>query len=136
MVIARLTTSRRREFEGRVVIFHEAAAGDVAQVGPLAADRLGDQVPRAAGDVEHGRMKLDEFHVADFRPRAEADGMPVGRGNFGVGGLTIEPARTARGEHRLLGPDEGFPMIAAPNQRPRQEPSCVKRSMVNVASQI
>src|SRR5579862_3165787 len=38
----------RRQLQGWIVVPHEAIPGYVAKVSTLAADRLGDQVPRTA----------------------------------------------------------------------------------------
>ena len=70
VTIARLTTSRGRQLAARVVLFHEAHAVAVDQPGSLAAHGFGDQAAAAAGDVQHGGMKLHELHVAQFGPGA------------------------------------------------------------------
>ncbi len=67
-------------------------------------------------------MELDEFHVAELGPRAKGDGMPVGRGDLGIGRLAVQPPGPAGGEDRLLGPDERLAVARVPDERPAARP--------------
>lgn len=108
----------RSEFQAVVEIGHEADAADVAEVRAFAADRLGDEVPGTAGDVQHGGVKLHELHVAELRPGPEGNGVAVAGGDGGVGGLAEDLARSAGGQDGLLGPHEGFAVLGIPHQCP------------------
>ena len=52
--------ARRQVFGVRRVGFHKARALAVSQIATFAAGALGDQ---AAGAIDPGRVKLDEFHI-------------------------------------------------------------------------
>ncbi len=100
---------RRRGGRARpvgVVVGHEPVAVAVAEVGPLAAEGLGQQVPRRAGDVEHRRVELHELHVAQLGPRAEGQGVAVAGGDRRVGRLAIELPRAPGRQHDGPGPDQ------------------------------
>ena len=63
-------------------------------------------------------MELDELHIAELGSRAKGDGVPVGRGNLGIGRLAVQPPGPARGKDRLLRPDERLAVARVPDQRP------------------
>ena len=56
---------------------NNAVAVSVAEVGSFASDRLGDQVPGGAGDVEDRRVELHELHVPKLGPGPIGDGVTV-----------------------------------------------------------
>ena len=88
----------------------------VAEVSPFAAQGLGQQVARRAGDVEHGRVELHELHVAQLGPGAVGHGVAVGGGDRRVGRLAVELPRPAGGQHHGPGPDEREPAPPVPDQ--------------------
>ena len=107
----------RGQFAARIVVGHEAVAVAIDQPGAFAARGLADQVPAAAGDVQHRGMELHELHVAQFGAGAIGHGHAVAGGHFGIGRFAIELARPAGGQDRLLGPDHGLAVPAVPDQR-------------------
>ena len=64
----------RRQFRPRVIVEHETMAVSVDQMCAFAAHGFGNQVPAAAGDVQHGRMELHELQVANFGAGTVSDG--------------------------------------------------------------
>ena len=108
----------RSQLELGRIIPHEAIPGAIAQVGPFSADGLGDQVPRAAGDVQHRGMKLHEFHVAQHGPAAKGDGVSVARGDRRIGRLAKNLPRTTGRQDRLLGPDDRLAVLFIPDDCP------------------
>ena len=85
---------------------HEANTVLVAEIGALAADGLTDEIAAGAGHVEDGGVELHELHVAQLGAGAVSSGHAVAGGYGRVGRLAIDHAGAARGENRLLGPDQ------------------------------
>ena len=69
LTMARATRSRDARSPAGSYRVHEALAGLVDEVRPLAAKRLRQQEPRSASDVENRRMELHELEVGDAAPR-------------------------------------------------------------------
>jgi hypothetical protein len=64
------------QFEQRMIALHEALAAVVAQDCALAAQGLGEQKARRAGQRKRGGMELIELHVGQLAPASEARAMP------------------------------------------------------------
>ena len=107
----------RRQLGTGVEVGHEPPAVAVDQVGAGAADRLRDQAPGPAGDVEHGRMELHELHVAELGAGPPGQSEPVAAGSRRIRRFTIELSRAAGGEDRPPRPDERLAMGPVPDQR-------------------
>lgn len=58
------------EFGERMDRGHEAVTGVIEEVRAFATHGFGDQRARCSGDVEGGRVELDELHVLECRPGA------------------------------------------------------------------
>ncbi len=101
------TSSRGASSARRMIIGHEALAESVAQVGALAAQGFGQEMAGRAGDVEHGRVKLHELHVAQLGAGAIGHGMAVGGGDRRVGRLAKELAGAAGRQHDGPRPHQG-----------------------------
>ena len=100
----------------RVVLGHEPVAVLVAEVGALAAQGFGQQMPRRAGHVENRRMELHEFHVAQLDPRAVGHRVAVASGDRRVGRLAVKlPAPPGR-QHNGPRPDQGETPPLVPDQ--------------------
>lgn len=97
----------RGEFEGWVIILHEAVAVAIDEVAAFAADGFGDEGAACAGDVEGRGVELDHLHVLESRAGAVGHGVTIGGRDLGIGGLAEELTRPAAGEDGALGPDEG-----------------------------
>ena len=121
------TTSRGASSRAVVVIRHEAVTAAVDQVRSLATHRFGHQTAAAAGDVQHGRVELDKFHIAQLDPRAIRHRVTVTGGHDGIGGFAIDLPGAARTEDRLFGPNERLAVIRIPRQRSAALPSCTKK---------
>ncbi len=70
-----------------MVARHEGFAGGVSEDGALAADRLGDEEGRRAGQPQGRRVELVELQVRDLRARhrsASAMPSPVATSGFVV----------------------------------------------------
>src|SRR6478735_6411862 len=91
--------------------------GAATEIRPPAADRLRNEMPRTAGDVEHCRVELHEFHVAQLSTRPEGNGVTVGGGDCRIGRLAKNLSGASGGENRLLGPDDRLAVFLVPNQR-------------------
>ncbi len=91
----------RRELGALVVARHEAVAALVAQVGALAAQRLGDEEHRLlALEREPGRMELHELEVADGGAGPVGHGDAVAGGHRRVRRAAVHLAGAARREDR------------------------------------
>ncbi len=99
-----------------MILGHEPVAVLVPQVGPFAAQGLGQEMPRRAGHVEHGRMKLHELHVAQLDPRAVGHRVAIGRGDWWIGRLAVKLPRAAGGQDNGPRPDQGEPAPLVPDQ--------------------
>ena len=101
----------RRQFGARVVLGHEAGAVGQQQDAAFAAHRFGDQEGFGVRVVQAGRVELDEFHVG--HPAAGAPGHrdAVAGGGVGVGGVEIDLAGAAGGQHGMPG-GKGFDLAA------------------------
>ena len=87
------------------VQFHPTAlAGLVDQHGALAAQGLADQRHGIEPDIERGGMELHELHVGQRRAGARRQRQPLADGAQRVGGVGVEAAQPAGGQHdRRLG---------------------------------
>ena len=82
-----------------------------------AADRLGDQAPGAAGDVEHRGVELHELHVAELRTRSPGHRHAVAARTGRVRRLAVELTRAAGGEDRPPCPDDRLAVGGIPDER-------------------
>ena len=96
----------RRELARGVVLEREPLALLVDQPPALAADGLGDQVARGAGDVQRRRVELDELEVAEPGARAERHAETVAGRDLGIGRLAVHAARPSGREDRAPGEHE------------------------------
>jgi hypothetical protein len=96
-----------------VFVEHETDAVLVAQIRSFATHRLTDEITAGAGDVQHGRMKLHEFHVAQLSAGAIGGGHAVAGRHGRIRRLAVDHARAAGSEDDLLGPDEQFAVLLA-----------------------
>ena len=108
----------RSEFCTIVEVGHEAVAIAVDEPGPGAPHGLGDQTPRAAGDVEHRGMKLHELHVTNLGTGPPGEGHAVAAGARRVGRFAINLPDASGGQNRLLGPHECLAVCLVPDERP------------------
>jgi hypothetical protein len=108
----------RRQFAGRIIVSHKAVSVAVDQVRPFAADRFGNQVSRAAGDIQDGGMELHEFHVTHNAAGTHGSGMTIRRCDLRICGFPIQGPCSARAKNCLLGPDECPPVVLIPHQCP------------------
>ncbi len=88
----------RRLFRQRMVFLHEAIHLDVPQIGALTAQRFREQKAGRFLHIHRRGMKLNELHVADFRPRVEGHSHAVSRGGFGIGRVAINLSHTSRSQ--------------------------------------
>ncbi len=86
-----------REALHGMVFLHEGGAVFQFQNRPLAANRFADQKGFCVGVVKTGRVKLDELHVGDLRPRPVGHGNPICRSDVGIRGDQIDLAGAAGG---------------------------------------
>ncbi len=77
------------------MLLHEALAAIVAEVGALAAQRLGEQEAGYAGEGEGGGMELVKLHVGEIGAGLEGEGDAVAGGDRGVGGVGVDLPRAA-----------------------------------------
>ena len=91
----------RCELLARIVLGHEAGAVGQLQQPALAADGLGNQEGLGLRVVQAGRVELDELHVADPAARPPRHRYAVAGRDVGVGGVQIDLAGAAGGEHRV-----------------------------------
>ena len=108
---------RPRDLVARRELVDEALAVGVEQPRALAADRLGDQEPLAAGDADHrGRVELEELEVRELRAgavreqHAAARAIPAG----------WSCATTARRRRRRRSRPRARARRARPRSRPRR----------------
>ena len=106
----------RGEVAHGMVLGHERAAALVDEASALAADGLGDEVPARPGDVQRGRMELDELQVRQGRPGPVGHGQAVAGGHGGVRRLAIDAPQAAAGQDRPAGPDDKHPVGGVPGQ--------------------
>ena len=101
----RETTSRRRQFGGRVQRRHEPLPRSVHQHGPLAAHRLRDHERPAAGGrrVQQGGVELDELQVGQHRAGLPGQRHAVAGGRGRVGGGREQLPRTAGRQNHDVG---------------------------------
>ena len=94
------------QFQTRVVAVHEVVAPDGAEFGACASYGFRNQeAGLLAGIVEAGRMELDEFHVRDLAFGPVNHRHAVAGGYYRVGGVGVDVAVAAGGQHRGLGQD-------------------------------
>ena len=105
-----------RQLGERMIGGHESLAESVAEIGPFAAHRFGQEMAGRAGDVKHGGMELHEFHVAEDGARTKGHGVSVRRGDRGVGRFAIELAGSAGRQHDRPGPDQREATATIPDQ--------------------
>ena len=101
----------RRQRLARMILLHEGRAGEVLQNGPLPAHRFADEKGFGLAMIKAGRMKLDELHVADARPRPIGHGHAVAGGDVGIGRVKIDLAAPAGGQQHGAG-GEGLDVVA------------------------
>src|SRR5690606_12582930 len=89
----------RGEFGAFIVLGHEASAVGQAQDAAFAAHCFGDQEGLGLRVVEASRVELDEFHVGNTTAGAPGHRDAVAGGDVGVGGVEIDLACAAGGEH-------------------------------------
>jgi hypothetical protein len=97
--MARATTSRGASDASGMVGVHERRPVAPAEDGALAAHRLADQEGALARRVERRGVELDELHVRHLRPRPVRHRHPVARRDRRVGGVAVDLAAAARGQH-------------------------------------
>ena len=71
----------------------------IAQVSAFAAQRLRKQKARRALQIKSCRMELNELHVADLGAGPECHRDAIARSDAGVGGVGIDLAHAAGGQH-------------------------------------
>eukprot|EP01022_Parablepharisma_sp_SALTPOND_P004214 TRINITY_DN118_c5_g1_i1.p1 TRINITY_DN118_c5_g1~~TRINITY_DN118_c5_g1_i1.p1 ORF type:complete len:1641 (+),score=478.48 TRINITY_DN118_c5_g1_i1:3715-8637(+) len=95
----------RRQLGPIVMLGHEALAGGAArrgrqlEQGAFAAQGFADQEGLGIGVVQAGRMELDEFHVCHAAAGTPGHGDTVAGGRIGVGGVQVDLAGAAGGQH-------------------------------------
>ena len=90
----------RRQLPARIGVEREAPAGPIHQQRAGAAHGLGDERCRVdAGELERGRMELEELEVAEPGARPVGQRPAVGGGHLRVGGDRVELAHAAGREH-------------------------------------
>ena len=99
----------RRQFGARVVLRHEARAVGQSQDAALAAHRFGDQEGLGVRVVQAGRVELDELHVGHPASGAPAHGDAVAGRDVGIGGVEIDLAGAAGGQHGMAGAEGAAP---------------------------
>src|SRR5262249_39804441 len=97
----------RGQLGQRVSFGHEPGAVLVAEIGTLSPQSFGQEMSRRTGHVEYGRMELHELHVTKFDTRAIGHRMAVGRGNRGIGRLSVKLSGSSGSQHYRAGPDQG-----------------------------
>ena len=107
----------RSKFELGRVLLHESHPVAVTEIRPFAPNSLGDQVPGTPGDVEHRRVELHEFHIAQRAPGAKRGGMSIGSGDRRIRRFAVDLPSPSRCEDCLLRPDQGLSMLAIPQDR-------------------
>ncbi len=90
----------RGQLLARVVAGHEGLAGGVAQDAALAAQRLGDEEALGLGVEERGGVELEELHVGDGRSGPPRHGHAVAGPDVRAGGVEVDLAGAAGGQHR------------------------------------
>lgn len=93
----------RSELGKTMLLLHEALAAVVHQHRTLAANGLRDQGQRILGRVQRRGMELHELHVAQLHARPVRHGEAVPRGHLRIGGIAIDLAAPARGQHGCVG---------------------------------
>ena len=88
----------RGQLTRRVIPGHEALAIGIDQMRALTAQRLRQQKPRRARDIQRGGMELHEFQVGHLRARVPRQRHAVAGGDRGVGGVAKHLAGAAGGE--------------------------------------
>ena len=88
-----------------MIALHEALAAVVAQIRALAAQGLGDQETRDAGERESGGVELVELHVGQLGPGLGGQRDAVAGGYGGVGGVGVDLACAAGGDEHGAGID-------------------------------
>ncbi len=127
----RTTMSREASSARESYSRHEAFAGGVAQVGALAAQRLGDELHGLlAGHGQPRGVELHELEVADGGAGAVGHGDAVAGGDRRVGGASVHLPGAAGGEHRHHGDVEREPAVGEV-QRERADAAAVDREQVD-----
>ena len=99
----RATTSRGAEIAAGVVARHERLAAGVDEARAFAAQSLGNQKARRAGEVERGRMELHELEVGDAGAGAIRERDAVAGRNRRIGRLAEHLSGSAGGQQRGAG---------------------------------
>ena len=94
-----------RQFGLRMVVGHKPHAFAVSQYPAFSSHRFGDQESHGAGNVEGGRVELDEFHVLKDCAGAISHGNPVARSNVWIGRFPVNLPTPTGGQYRPLGPN-------------------------------
>ena len=106
----------RRQVAQRVESVHEPLARGVAEHGPLAAERLGQQPRGVARHVERRRVELHELQVGERRARVPREREPLADRRVGAGPPPVDAAGAAGGQHDPVGGDQ---RARPPRERPR-----------------
>ncbi len=93
----------RRQLGPRIMRRHEAGAIGQQQTPALATHRLGNQEVLGLRVVQAGRVELDELHVLHPAAGPPGGGDAVAGGGVGIGGVEVDLARAAGGQHRVRG---------------------------------
>ena len=117
----------RRQFGARIVLGHEARAVGQAQDAAFAAHRLGDQERLGVRVIEAGRMELDELHVGDAAAGAPGHGDAVAGRGVGIGGVEVDLAGAAGGEHGMAGAEGDHPVAVAVEHIGAEAAVCARR---------
>ncbi len=99
-----------------VVMLHETAAVGQQQMAAFAAHRLADQEGLGVRVIQAGRVELDELHVGHPAAGAPGHGDAVAGRGVRVGGVEVDLAGAAGGEHGVAG-GEGLDLARALVQR-------------------
>ena len=79
-----------RQIARRIVAGHERLPVAVQQPGAFAAKRLRQQEPRLTGNVESGRVELDELEIRDGRAGTIGHGDTIAGRHVRVGGFAVD----------------------------------------------
>ncbi len=99
MPVAEMPPDGARHHIARLELGGEALAGFVDEHRAFAAHRLAHQRHRVEADIKRGGMELNEFHVGQQRAGARGERQSLAKRAERVGGVAIEPADAAGGDH-------------------------------------
>ena len=95
----------RRKLGALVVPGMKRAPSGSFSSAAFAAHRLGDQEGLGMRVVQAGRVELDELHVRDAAAGAPRHRDAVAGGGVGIGGVEVDLAGAAGGQHGVIGGD-------------------------------